>query len=105
MEQHVGGEFDGVIAGVTSFGLFVELVDSKVTGLVHVTQLPADYYHFDPVRKTLAGERRGLSFRLGDPARIIVLKASLEERRIDFRLVQEGESTPFGRARKRKAWS
>ena len=105
MEQHVGGEFDGVIAGVTSFGLFVELVDSKVTGLVHVTQLPADYYHFDPVRKTLAGERRGLSFRLGDPARIIVLKASLEERRIDFRLVQDGESTPFGRARKRKAWS
>ena len=59
MEQHVGGEFDGVISGVTSFGLFVELDDSKVNGLVHVTQLPHDYYHFDPIRKTLAGERTG----------------------------------------------
>ncbi len=89
MEQHVGGEFDGVIAGVTNFGLFIELNESKVSGLVHVTQLPSDYYHFDPVRKTLAGERKGLSFRLGDPARIIVLKASLEDRKIDFRLVPE----------------
>src|SRR5690606_30927620 len=48
MEQHVGGEFDGTISGVTSFGLFVELDQSKVNGLVHVTQLPNDFYHFDP---------------------------------------------------------
>src|SRR5690606_8007388 len=75
MEQHVGSRFEGVISGVTSFGLFVELVDSKVTGLVHVTQLPHDYYHFDPVRKTLTGERRGREFRLGDRVRILVLKA------------------------------
>src|SRR5690606_521068 len=59
MEQHVGGEFDGTISGVTSFGLFVELDDSKVNGLVHVTQLPHDYYRFDPIRKTLTGDRRG----------------------------------------------
>ncbi|WP_372015089.1 ribonuclease R [Pseudoxanthomonas sp. 10H] len=91
MEQHVGGQFDGVISGVTSFGLFVELDQSKVNGLVHVTQLPHDYYHFDPVRKTLSGERRGLQFRLGDRVRIIVLKASLEERKIDFRLVEDKE--------------
>nr|WP_233511720.1 ribonuclease R [Luteimonas weifangensis] len=88
MEQHVGGEFDGIISGVTSFGLFVELDDSKVNGLVHVTQLPHDYYHFDPIRKTLTGERRGREYRLGDRARIVVLKASLEERKIDFRLVE-----------------
>ena len=91
MEKHVGSQFDGVISGVTSFGLFVELTDSKVTGLVHVTQLPHDYYHFDPVRKTLAGERRGREFRLGDPLRILVLKASVEDRRIDFRLAEEAE--------------
>jgi len=91
MEQHVGGQFDGVISGVTSFGLFIELDQSKVNGLVHVTQLPHDYYHFDPVRKTLSGERRGLQFRLGDRVRIIVLKASLEERKIDFRLVEDKE--------------
>ncbi len=90
MEQHVGGEFDGTISGVTSFGLFVELDDSKVNGLVHVTQLPSDYYHFDPVRKTLTGERRGKEYRLGDRVRIVVLKASVEDRRIDFRLVEEG---------------
>jgi len=72
---------------VTSFGLFVELKDSRVNGLVHVTQLPNDYYHFDPVRKLLSGERRGLAFRLGDPIRVLVLRASVEDRRIDFRLI------------------
>nr|WP_241688239.1 ribonuclease R [Pseudoxanthomonas composti] len=95
MEQHVGGKFEGVISGVTSFGLFVELDQSKVNGLVHVTQLPHDYYHFDPIRKTLSGERRGLSFRLGDRVRVVVMKASLEERKIDFKLVEErGEQGP-----------
>src|SRR5690606_8160291 len=89
MEQHVGGEFGGVISGVTSFGLFVELEESKVNGLVHVTQLPHDYYSFDPIRKTLSGERHGREYRLGDTVRIIVLKASVEERKIDFRLVRE----------------
>ncbi len=50
MEKHVGSEFDGIVSGVTSFGLFVELKESQVSGLVHITQLPNDYYHFDPVR-------------------------------------------------------
>ena len=94
MEQHVGGEFDGTISGVTSFGLFVELDQSKVNGLVHVTQLPNDFYHFDPVRKTLTGERAGREFRLGDRVRIVVLKASLEERKIDFRLAGERGAQP-----------
>ena len=88
MEKHVGGQFYGVISGVTSFGLFVELDDSKVNGLVHVTQLPHDYYQFDPIRKTLTGDRHGNQFRLGDRVRILVLKASMEERKIDFRLVE-----------------
>ena len=91
MEQHVGSSFDGVISGVTSFGLFVELAESKVNGLIHVTQLPRDYYHFDPVRKTLTGEHRGVAYRLGDPVRVLVLRASLEERRIDFRLVEDAD--------------
>jgi ribonuclease R len=86
MEKHVGSEFDGIVSGVTSFGLFVELSESQVSGLVHITQLPNDYYHFDPVRHLLTGERRGLRFRLGDPVRVQVLRASLEDRKIDFRL-------------------
>ena len=91
MEEHIGGEFDGVISGVTSFGLFVELDESKVNGLVHVTQLPHDFYRFDPIRRTLTGDRRGREYRLGDRARVRVLKASLEERKIDFALVEEAE--------------
>ncbi|MCF5950599.1 ribonuclease R, partial [Xanthomonas perforans] len=94
MEKHVGGQFDGVISGVTGFGLFVELTQSKVNGLVHVTQLPQDYYQFDPIRKTLSGERRGREFRLGDPVRVLVLKASMEERKIDFRLADENGAAP-----------
>jgi len=91
MEQHIGSEFDGIISGVTSFGLFVELDQSKVSGLVHVTQLPHDYYRFDPLRKTLHGERRANRFRLGDRVRICVLKANLQERKIDFKLVLPGK--------------
>ena len=87
MEKHVGGQFDGVISGVTSFGLFVEMIQSKVTGLVHVTALPNDWYHFDPVRKLMIGERTGTQYRLGDPVRVLVLRASVEDRKIDLRLV------------------
>ncbi|GIX38929.1 MAG: ribonuclease R [Silanimonas sp.] len=95
MEQHVGSDFDGVVSGVTSFGLFVELTESKVNGLVHVTMLPHDYYHFDATRKTLSGERRGLAWSLGDTVRVKVLRASVEDRRIDFKLVlPESVDTP-----------
>ena len=100
MEKHVGNEFDGVISGVTSFGLFVELDESKVNGLVHVTQLPHDYYQFDPIRKTLSGERRGEQYRLGDRVRIQVLKASMEERKIDFRMVDDRDEAMPVPARK-----
>lgn len=106
MEQHVGGEFEGTISGVTSFGLFVELDGSKVNGLVHVTQLPNDFYRFDPIRKTLTGDRSGREYRLGDRARIVVLKASVEDRRIDFRLAEAGGGLrplpPRGQPAKRK---
>ncbi|MCE5232515.1 MAG: ribonuclease R [Mizugakiibacter sp.] len=89
MEKHVGEEFDGIVTGVTSFGLFVELVESKVSGLVHISQLPNDYYHFDPIRHLLEGERARARFRLGDAVRVQVLRASLEDRKIDFRLVRD----------------
>ena len=95
MEKHVGASFDGTIAGVTSFGLFVEMEPSRVSGLVHVTQLPNDYYHFDATRKLMTGERRGLTFRLGDRVQVQVLRASLEDRKIDLRLVEgNGQGAP-----------
>ncbi|MGC1549019.1 MAG: ribonuclease R [Rhodanobacter sp.] len=92
MAKHVGEEFDGVVTGVTSFGLFVELEESKVSGLVHISQLSNDYYHFDPARHLLKGERTGNQFRLGDHVRVQVLRASLEDRKIDFRLVPARET-------------
>lgn len=91
MAKHVGEEFEGTVTGVTSFGLFVELEESKVSGLVHISQLSNDYYHFDPVRHLLKGERSGVQFRLGDHVRVQVLRASLEDRKIDFRLVPPGK--------------
>ena len=93
MSKHVGSEFDGTVTGVTSFGLFVELKESRVSGLVHISQLSNDYYHFDPIRHLLKGERSGAQFRLGDHVRVQVLRASLEDRKIDFRLV--GKREPF----------
>jgi ribonuclease R len=93
MAKHIGEEFDGTVTGVTSFGLFVELEESKVSGLVHISQLSNDYYHFDPVRHLLKGERTGLQFRLGDHVRVQVLRASLEDRKIDFRLVPPGSKS------------
>ncbi len=90
MERHVGARFAGVVAGVTSFGLFVEMVETRISGLVHVTQLPADFYHFDAARRLLQGERSRRVFRLGDRVQVQVLRASLEERKIDLRLVAEG---------------
>lgn len=103
MESHVGESFDGTVSGVTSFGLFVELNESKIDGLVHVTQLPDDYYHFDPVRRTLDGERSGRSFRLGDAVRVLVLRASLEDRQIDFRLIDETQTTQKTKKRTARA--
>jgi ribonuclease R len=106
MEKHVGAEFDGLITGVTSFGLFVELDESKVSGLVHVSQLPNDYYHFDPVRHLLKGERTRARYTLGDAVRVQVLRASMEDRKVDFRLVTDrgnprsGDHGDKGRARR-----
>jgi ribonuclease R len=84
MLNEVGREFDGIITGVTSFGLFVELNDIFVQGLVHVTALGDDYYHFDPVKHLLYGERTGVRYRLSDPIRVKVVRVDLDERTIDF---------------------
>ena len=88
MKDRVGENFPGVITAVTGFGLFVELRDIYVEGLVHVTALPGDYYHFDPVHHRLSGERSGRSFRLGDSIEVTVMRVDLDERKIDFELSQ-----------------
>ncbi len=88
LQDHVGDEFDGVIAAVTSFGLFVELKNLYIEGLVHVTALPGDYYHFDPATQRLSGERSGRSFQLGGPVRVQVARVDLDDRKIDLELIE-----------------
>ncbi|MEE4162921.1 MAG: ribonuclease R [Woeseiaceae bacterium] len=87
MEDHVGDTFHGVVTSVTRFGLFVQLTDLMIDGLVHVTSLPNDYYHFEPGTQRLVGERSGQSFGLGEPIEVRVAKVDMETRRIDFRPV------------------
>ncbi|MBU0499019.1 MAG: ribonuclease R [Gammaproteobacteria bacterium] len=84
MLDKVGEVFNGIIGGVNSFGLFVELEEIYVTGLVHVTSLDRDYYHFDPIGHRLSGERSGEVFRLGDPLSVQVAAVNLDDRKIDF---------------------
>jgi ribonuclease R len=92
-----------VVTAVTGFGLFVELTDIYVEGLVHVTALPADYYHFDPVHHRLSGERSGRSFRLGDSVEVLVARVDLDERKIDFELGDNPLSVQPARKRQVKA--
>ncbi len=84
MQDKLGEEFDGLITGVLPFGLFVQLKDLYVEGLVHVTSLPSDYYSHDPVGHRMVGERSGRIYRLTDPIRVRVSNVNLEEHKIDF---------------------
>ncbi len=84
MRDRVGAEFDGSISAVTSFGIFVALDEVYVEGLVHVSELGADYFQFDPVAHTLRGERTGARFRLADRVRVRVVRVDLDLGRIDF---------------------
>ncbi|NNE60230.1 MAG: ribonuclease R [Woeseia sp.] len=85
MEDKVGENFDGVITGVTNFGVFVQLDNLQIDGLVHVTSLTNDYYQFDASRLQLVGDRTGRTYKLGDEMRVKVQRVDMESRRIDFR--------------------
>ncbi len=89
MEGHLGEEFDGVITGVTNFGLFVQITELMTDGLVHVTSLANDYYKFDAGSQRLVGERSGKTFSLGAEMRVRVHKVDMESRKIDFRPVEK----------------
>jgi len=84
MRPRVGEEFDAVVTGVTDFGLFVQLKSMQVDGLVHVTSLPADYFHFHEGDRTLVGERTKQRFSIGDELRVRLVRVDSAERKIDF---------------------
>jgi ribonuclease R len=87
ISDRVGEEFDGIITAITGFGMFVELSDVYVEGLVHISTLPSDYYHFDPIKHRLIGERTGQQFRLSDKVRVKVVRVNVDEKKIDLEIV------------------
>lgn len=92
MSDKIGQEFAGIISSVTSFGLFIELEGIYIEGLVHVTGLGDDYYHFDSGKHRLVGERTKNTYRLGDKIQVKLVRVDLDDKKIDLSLAQQ-EST------------
>ena len=93
MAQFVGDTFTGVISGVTAFGIFVEL-ENGVEGLVHVSRMVNDYYEYVEEQYALIGERTHEAYRLGDTVEVVLVRANVEERNIDFILKDNGVYVP-----------
>ncbi|EKX93646.1 ribonuclease R [Aggregatibacter actinomycetemcomitans Y4] len=98
MQDHVGEEFDGVISSVTGFGFFVRLNDLFIDGLVHISGLANDYYLFDMPKQRLIGENSGMIFRIGDAVKVRVDAVNLEQKQIDFALI-DSERKPRRRGK------
>ena len=96
MRERLGEEFAGTVSAVTSFGLFVTLDALYVDGLVHITELGGEYYRFDEARQELRGERTGVRYAVGTRVRVQVSRVDLDGRKIDFRMVREGEGDAAG---------
>jgi len=96
MQDKVGEVFDGTVSAVTTFGVFVALDDAYVEGLLHVTELGNDYFHYEKARHEMVGERTGVKYRLGDRVTIKVARVDLETTKIDFSLVNKQASLATG---------
>ncbi len=94
MGDHMGEVYDGVISGVTEWGLYVEISENLCEGLVPVRDLADDYYDFDEKNYCLVGRRKNTRYRLGDNVRVKIARASLERRQLDFLLIDDKGRTP-----------
>jgi len=106
MQDKIGEEFEAVVTGVVDFGLFVQIPDLQIEGLVHVSSLGSEYFNRDPVHRRLSGERSGRSWQLADTIRVRVVRADLEQKKIDFELAdaKAAERTRGGgRGRRRRS--
>ena len=92
LQKHVGQQYEGIVTSVTGFGMFVQLKDLMIDGLVHVTSLKRDYYHFDAAHHRLVGEKTGRIYQLGDLVSVQVARVDMEERKIDFDLIASSAS-------------
>jgi len=103
MQDKIGEEFTGTVAGVTTFGIFVQLDELFVEGLVHITELGADYFQYDEARHELRGERTGQRYQLTDRVTVKVARVDLESRKIDLTLAAPGAQAQAGKAPQAKA--
>ena len=103
MREHLGEEYGGTVSAVTSFGLFVTLDGLYVEGLVHITELGGEYFRFDEIKQELRGERTGVRYVVGSRVRVQVSRVDLDGRKIDFRMVREGEELALPRTKRDKA--
>lgn len=102
VQQHLGESFAGTVSAVTNFGLFVMLDALLVEGLVHVTSLNSDYYHYDQISQSLTGERSGKSFKPGDKVTVTIAAANPQERKIDLALDSADEAAEYEPNRKQR---
>ena len=93
MQDKIGLEFDGHVSGVTDWGMYVEIEPTQIEGMVSLREIKSDFFEFDEKGYCLRGRRTGRIFRLGDPVRIRVKMTSLEQRLLDYELVEEGFGT------------
>jgi ribonuclease R len=100
LREHVGDIYSGVIASVTGFGLFVELRDLYIEGLVHISSLPGDYYRYEAAHQQLVGERSGKTFRLGGKVTVQIARVDLDDKRIDLELLKTNIPDAPSHARK-----
>ena len=98
MRDKIGEIFCGKINAVTSFGVFVLLDNVYVEGLVHISELGKDYFHFRKDIQAIVGEKSGLRYQLGDTLTVKVVRADLESSKIDFQLVTDKAAAPIGAA-------
>jgi ribonuclease R len=101
LQKHIGRQYSGIVNAVTNFGLFVQLDELLIDGLVHVTALKRDYYQFDPAHHRLVGELTGRSYRLGDRLQVEVARVNMEDRKIDFDLVGNADEKPAAKTRRK----
>lgn len=102
MQDKVGEQFDGVISSVTNFGLFVELKDIYIEGLIHVSQLGDEYFHYDPIKHIMVGEHTRRTYQLGQEVRVKLVRVDMEERKIDFEFVEENGPKKHKKGKKSK---
>ncbi len=92
MKDEVGKEFEGIISGVTEWGIYVEIIENKCEGMIRLREISGDYFYFDEQNYRIIGMNTGQSFQLGDKVTILVKKADLYNRRLDFELVRKEET-------------